>query len=58
MGQSPHGGWFAYVPYTRTHVLAGVEHGLLRAGVLFVTISTTVGAINFIVTIFGSPRRA
>ena len=32
LGQAPHAGWFAYVPYTLTRVLARLQHGLLRAG--------------------------
>ena len=32
MGQSPHGGWFAYVPYTQSTLFARIWHGFLRAG--------------------------
>ena len=52
VGQSPHGGWFAYVPYTERAVLARARTWTsTRLALLFLTISTTVGAINFIVTI-------
>ncbi len=52
MGQAPHGGWFAYVPYTELPYspLRGMDFYALA--LIFLTISTTVGAVNFIVTIF------
>ena len=51
MGQAPHAGWFAYVPYTNIRYSPG--HGLdfYALALLFLTVSTTVGAINFITTI-------
>lgn len=50
-GQAPHAGWFAYVPYTLTRYSPGVGMDFFSAAVTFLTISTTGGAINFIVTI-------
>jgi cytochrome c oxidase subunit I len=50
-GQAPHAGWFAYVPYTLTKYSPGVGMDFFSAAVTFLTISTTGGAINFIVTI-------
>jgi cytochrome c oxidase subunit I len=51
MGQAPHAGWFSYVPYTNIQYSPG--HGLdfYALALLFLAISTTVGAINFIATI-------
>src|SRR3954447_193350 len=47
----PNGGWFAYAPLTEDEFSRG--HGLdfWAIGVVFLGISTTVGGINFIVTI-------
>jgi cytochrome c oxidase subunit I+III len=52
IGQSPHGGWFAYVPYTNATYSPGLNMDFYTLALLFLCISTTVGAINFIVTIF------
>jgi cytochrome c oxidase subunit 1 len=49
--QIPDGGWFAYVPLT-TDYSPGLGMDFWSLGVLFVGISSTVGAINFIVTVF------
>ncbi|CAN5258868.1 hypothetical protein BH20ACT9_BH20ACT9_20750 [soil metagenome] len=51
VGQIPDGGWFAYVPLT-TEYSPDLGMDFWALGVLFVGISSTVGAINFIVTIF------
>ena len=51
-GTAPHGGWFAYVPYTSAQYSPGLNTDFYALALLFLTISTTVGAINFIVTIF------
>jgi cytochrome c oxidase subunit I+III len=47
----PNGGWFAYAPLTASEFSRG--HGLdyWAIGVAFLGISTTVGGVNFIVTI-------
>ncbi|HEY4218210.1 MAG TPA: cytochrome c oxidase subunit I [Gemmatimonadaceae bacterium] len=51
-GAAPHGGWFAYVPYTDATYSPGLNMDFYALALLFLTISTTVGAINFVVTIF------
>ena len=48
MGQAPHGGWFAYVPYTNIQYSPGRGMDFYALALLFLTVSTTVGAINFI----------
>ncbi|MDP9332276.1 MAG: cytochrome c oxidase subunit I [Actinomycetota bacterium] len=52
IGHPPDGGWFAYTPLTSKAYSPGVNIDFWGLGVIFVGISTTVGAINFIVTIF------
>jgi len=51
LGQAPHAGWFAYVPYTLTQYSPGMGMDFYAASLILLTISTTGGAINFIVTI-------
>jgi heme/copper-type cytochrome/quinol oxidase subunit 1 len=51
LGQAPHGGWFAYVPYTNGIYSPGLNMDFYALALLFLTISTTAGAINFITTI-------
>jgi cytochrome c oxidase subunit I len=51
LGQAPHAGWFAYVPYTLTLYSPGLGMDIYALALIFLTISTTGGAINFIVTI-------
>jgi len=51
LGQSPHGGWFAYVPYTNMPYSPGYGMDFYNLALILLTISTTGGAINFIVTI-------
>jgi cytochrome c oxidase subunit I len=51
IGAIPDGGWFAYVPLT-TDYSPGLAMDFWSLGVVFVGISSTVGAINFIVTTF------
>jgi cytochrome c oxidase subunit I+III len=50
--QAPHGGCFAYVPYTGVRFSPGMGMDFYALSLIFLTISTTAGAINFIVTIF------
>ncbi len=50
-GQAPHAGWFAYVPYTLSTYSPGVGMDFYALALIFLTISTTGGAVNFIVTI-------
>lgn len=49
--QAPHAGWFAYVPYTLAAYSPGVGMDFYALSLIFLTISTTGAAINFIVTI-------
>ena len=51
LGQSPHGGWFAYVPYTSVRYSPGWGMDFYNTALILLTIATTGGAINFIVTI-------
>jgi cytochrome c oxidase subunit I len=52
VGHPPDGGWFAYTPLTSKPYSSGINIDFWGLGVIFVGISTTVGAINFIVTTF------
>ncbi|HEX3539103.1 MAG TPA: cytochrome c oxidase subunit I [Acidimicrobiales bacterium] len=52
VGHIPDGGWFAYVPLTGKQFSPGINIDFWGLGITFVGISTTVGAVNFIVTIF------
>ena len=52
VGRPPMGGWFAYVPLTNSEYSPGVNMDFWGLGIIFVGISTTVGAVNFIVTAF------
>ncbi|HVL04186.1 MAG TPA: cytochrome c oxidase subunit I, partial [Acidimicrobiales bacterium] len=52
IGKQPDGGWFAYVPLTTREFSPGVNIDFWGLGVAFAGISTTVGAVNFIVTTF------
>jgi cytochrome c oxidase subunit I len=49
-GAAPNGGWFAYVPLTEREHSPGAHMDVYTLGLLFLGISTTAGAINFIVT--------
>ena len=51
-GTAPDGGWFAYAPLTDSLFSPGKGMDFWAVGVVFVGISTTVGAINFLVTTF------
>ena len=52
VGHPPDGGWFAYVPLTGKAYSPGINIDFWGLAIIFVGISTTAGAINFIVTIF------
>ena len=52
VGEAPHGGWFAYVPYTLTQYSPGFNMDFYALALMLLTISTTAGAINFVTTIF------
>ena len=49
-GTAPDGGWFAYAPLTDSLFSPGKGMDFWAVGVVFVGISTTVGAVNFLVT--------
>jgi cytochrome c oxidase subunit I len=49
--QAPHGGWFAFVPYTNVPYSPAYGMDFYNLALILLTISTTGGAINFIVTI-------
>ena len=52
LGQAPHAGWFAYAPYTDRPYSPGPNMDYYALSLIFLTVSTTVGAINFLVTIY------
>ncbi|MQB02420.1 MAG: hypothetical protein GEU78_19750, partial [Actinobacteria bacterium] len=51
VGDVPDAGWFAYVPLA-TGYTPGLGLSFWSLAVVFTGISTTAGAVNFIVTIF------
>jgi cytochrome c oxidase subunit I len=51
LGQAPNAGWFAYAPFTLPAYNPGLNMDFYALGLIFLTISTTVGAINFVGTI-------
>lgn len=52
LGQAPDGGWFNYVPLTDRLYDTGPNIDVYALGMVLLGISTTVGSINFIVTLF------
>src|SRR5207302_1935225 len=52
IGKPPDGGWFNYVPLTDKAFSPGINQDFWGLAVVFVGISTSVGAVNFIVTAF------
>jgi cytochrome c oxidase subunit I len=52
VGQAPDGGWFAYVPMTARAYSPGVNIDFYTLGLVYLGISTTIGAVNFIATFF------
>jgi cytochrome c oxidase subunit I len=52
LGQAPHAGWFAYTPYTLREYSPGLNMDFYALSLILLTISTTAGGINFLVTIF------
>ena len=52
VGAIPDGGWFAYVPLTGPEFSPGSAIDFWAIGLAFLGISTTIGAINFLVTTF------
>ncbi len=51
-GAVPDGGWFAYAPLTLEAFSPGRGLDIYAVGVVFLGLSTTAGAINFLVTTF------
>ena len=51
-GQGANDGWFNYVPYATRPYNPGLNEDFYSLGMVFLGISTTVGAANFIVTAF------
>ncbi|HVW70449.1 MAG TPA: cbb3-type cytochrome c oxidase subunit I [Steroidobacteraceae bacterium] len=49
-GNGPNDGWFNYVPYASRDYNPGPNEDFYSLGMVFLGISTTVGAANFIVT--------
>jgi cytochrome c oxidase subunit I+III len=52
IGRAPNDGWFNYVNIASFQYTPGLNIDYYTLGLAFLVISTTVGAINFIVTIF------
>jgi len=50
-GVMPNNGWFNYVPYAAREFNPGPNIDILSLGLILLGISTTVGAVNFIVTV-------
>jgi cytochrome c oxidase subunit I len=49
-GNGPNDGWFNYVPYASRDYNPGLNQDFYALGMVFLGISTTVGAANFVVT--------
>jgi cytochrome c oxidase subunit 1/cytochrome c oxidase subunit I+III len=52
LGQAPNAGWFNYVPFSGIEFNAGPNIDVYALGMVLLGISTTVGAANFVVTLF------
>jgi cytochrome c oxidase subunit 1 len=54
LGGAPDAGWFAYTPLSTNKPYAAVTHGMdfWILGILITGVASTMGALNFIVTIF------
>ncbi len=51
LGQAPHAGWFAYTPYTLRQFSPGLHMDFYALALIFLSVGTTAGAINLVVTI-------
>jgi cytochrome c oxidase subunit 1/cytochrome c oxidase subunit I+III len=51
IGQAPNAGWFDYVPLASKEYDPGVNIDVYALGLIFLGVSTTVGAVNFIVSL-------
>src|SRR5207249_455176 len=52
IGRAPNDGWFNYAPISDSKFSPGLNIDYYTLGLIFLGISTTVGSVNFIVTIF------
>jgi cytochrome c oxidase subunit 1/cytochrome c oxidase subunit I+III len=52
LGQAPNAGWFNYVPYSGPIYNTGPNIDVFALGMVLLGISTTVGSVNFVVTLF------
>ena len=52
LGEAPNAGWFNYVPLSSLEYNTGPNIDVYALGMVLLGISTTVGAVNFIVTLF------
>ncbi|MFA5919678.1 MAG: cytochrome c oxidase subunit I [Methylococcaceae bacterium] len=52
LGEAPNAGWFNYVPFAGLEYNTGPNIDVYALGMVLLGISTTVGAINFVVTLF------
>jgi len=50
LGAAPNDGWFGYVPYANSDFNPGQNIDFYTLGLIFLGISTTAGAVNFVVT--------
>ena len=50
IGAAPNDGWFNYVPYSEKAFNPGLNMDFYALGMIFLGISTTIGALNFVVT--------
>ncbi len=50
VGQAPDGAWVSYPPLTEPRYDAGLKIQFYALGLMLLTVSTTAGAINFVVT--------
>ena len=51
LGKAPDAGWFNYVPYSSLAFNPGINIDVYALGMVLLGVSTTVGSINFIVTL-------
>lgn len=51
MGKAPDDGWFNYVPYSSKMFDPGINIDIYALSMIFLGFSTTVGSINFVVTL-------
>ncbi|MDP9128601.1 MAG: cytochrome c oxidase subunit I, partial [Pseudomonadota bacterium] len=52
LGEAPNAGWFNYVPFAEMEFNTGPNIDVYALGMVLLGISTVVGAVNFVVTLF------